>query len=97
MAVSDFDAALLLDSSKSTIFNARGYAYANMRNYEKAITDYNKAIQLDSAFADAFSNRGFANSNMKLKDSAVKDWEKAIQLNANLEQSLRPYINDAKK
>jgi tetratricopeptide (TPR) repeat protein len=38
--------------------NNRGLAYADLKQFEKAIQDYNQAIKLNPKNARAFNNRG---------------------------------------
>jgi Flp pilus assembly protein TadD len=39
-------------------FNNRGFAYAGLKQFKKAIQDYNQAIELDPEYTHAFNNRG---------------------------------------
>jgi Flp pilus assembly protein TadD len=39
-------------------FIDRGVAYADLKQFEKAIQDYNQAIELNPKDARAFNNRG---------------------------------------
>jgi lipoprotein NlpI len=41
-------------------FNNRGLAYADLKQFKKAIQDYNQAIELDPEYTHAFNNRGLA-------------------------------------
>jgi tetratricopeptide (TPR) repeat protein len=45
--------------------HTRGTAYANLKEYERAIEDYNKTIELDPNHAYAYSNRELARSKLK--------------------------------
>jgi lipoprotein NlpI len=40
--------------------NGRGLAYADLKQFKKAIQDYNQAIELDPEYTYAFNNRGLA-------------------------------------
>ena len=45
---------------KFKAFNDRGFAYADLGEYQKAINDYDQAIALDPDDAISFGNRGVA-------------------------------------
>jgi tetratricopeptide (TPR) repeat protein len=59
----------------------RGLAYADKKQYDKAIEDYNRAIELDPQYASAYRSRGSAYRIKKDYNEAVTDYDKAIELN----------------
>src|SRR5215207_2933712 len=63
-----------------TEFNNRGNAWADKREFDKAIKDYDEAIRLDPKYADAFNNRGLAWAGKREFDKAIKDYDEAIRL-----------------
>jgi tetratricopeptide (TPR) repeat protein len=57
----------------SHAFNNRGFAYADLKQFEKAIQDYNQAIELDPEYTYAFNNRGLAYADLKQFEKAIQD------------------------
>ncbi len=70
----------LVRSSLALAYNNRGFAYDDLKQYERAISDYDKAIQLDPNFAIAYNNRGFAYNLKGDKAAARRDFQKAADL-----------------
>jgi len=93
-AISDFNEALLFDSTNSTLYFNRGYTQALSGNFEKAIKDYSKAISYDSANAKVFVNRGDLWSGVGEYQKAIFDFTSAISLNSKDELA---YFNRAKE
>ena len=60
--------------------NDRGFAYANKKDYDRAIKDYDEAIRLDPKFVLAYNNRGNAYSEKNEFDRAIKEFDEAIRL-----------------
>ncbi|RUA06028.1 MAG: hypothetical protein DSY43_03200 [Gammaproteobacteria bacterium] len=69
-----------LDLNDAKVFNNRGNAYADLKQFEKAIEDYDEAIALKPKYADAFCNRGAAYTHLKQPEKAIEDYDKAIAL-----------------
>ena len=61
-------------------YNNRGFAYANLKQTEKAIGDYTKAIQLDPKLPLAYTNRGTAYKELGKEKEAEADFAKAKML-----------------
>jgi len=64
----------------SRMFNKRGLAHVNMRNFEQAIYDYTKAIELDRHYAEAYNNRSAALLMMENYAKAVVDCNWTLEL-----------------
>ncbi len=62
-------------------FFNRGVAYANLKEYQKAINDYDQAIALNPKNAEVFGNRGFAYANLGEHQKAINDYDQAIAIN----------------
>ncbi|MDR1220218.1 MAG: tetratricopeptide repeat protein [Treponema sp.] len=58
-------------------------AYADKKDFDRAIADYTEAIRLDPNYATAYYNRGLASYYKGDYARAHADWEKALQLNPN--------------
>ena len=65
------------------VYNNRGLAYYDLKQYQKAINDFNQAIKQDHDYVAAFNNRG--NSYYELADyqRALTDFNRSLQLNPN--------------
>jgi len=70
-AISDFNEALIFDSTNSTLYFNRGYTQALSGNYESAIIDYSRAISHDSTNAKVFVNRGDLWSGVEEHQKAI--------------------------
>jgi tetratricopeptide (TPR) repeat protein len=67
-------------------YNERGQAYADRKQYEKAMIDLNRSIQLNRRFSLAYNNRGLLKNEMKEYESALDDFNQAIEIdNSNAE------------
>ncbi len=71
-----------LDPNNAKVFYNCGIAYANLKQFEKAIQDYNKAIELEPNDAEFFYSRGNAYANLKQFEKAIQDYNKAIESNS---------------
>ena len=72
--------AIELDPKQAMAFNNRGFAYYNLKDYDRALIDYGQAIALNPNFALAYNNRGDAYYQRKAYDQARADYTKAIEL-----------------
>lgn len=67
-------------ANRVSAFNNRGLAYAQMRDYARAIADYDEAIRLDRRHAKPFANRGDAYSRQRDFTHAISDFDQAIRI-----------------
>lgn len=72
--------AIKIDRNHAGVYNNRGAAYAELREYDFAISNYSKAIALDGAQANAYNNRGCALIKVNRHADAIADFDKAISL-----------------
>jgi tetratricopeptide (TPR) repeat protein len=72
---------LQLDYAEAYI--ARGNAYKDLGQYQRAIEDYNEAIRLKPDDV-AFNNRGIAYTKLGQYQRAIEDYNEAIRLTPNL-------------
>lgn len=81
-ALTEFNHAIEMESSKSFVYSNRGNAYQGLQRYEEALADYNHAIELDPIDAKAYSNRGLTFNNLQQYETALVDHNHAIQLDS---------------
>ncbi|MEW6455084.1 MAG: VWA domain-containing protein [Acidobacteriota bacterium] len=74
--------------SLAIVFNLRGIAYSELKEYNKAIEDFTEAIKLNPKYEEAFNNRGVAYYNSGEYDRAIEDYTEAIRLEKGYPQSL---------
>ncbi|MGD0277455.1 MAG: tetratricopeptide repeat protein [Syntrophales bacterium] len=86
-AIEYLNHAIRLKPDYAEAYSNRGWAYANLGQYDRAVEDYNKAIQLKPDLAEAYSNRGLAYSKLGQNDRAIEDYNKAIQLKPDLAEA----------
>ena len=65
-------------------FNNRGNAWADKKEYDRAIADFSEAIRLEPRYALAYSNRGNAWLDKEEYDRGLADLNRAIQLDPRL-------------
>ena len=79
----------------ATAYEARGLAYRDKQEYDRAIADFDKAIELAPSSASAHYNRGFIynyKGSAMGKDEierAIQDFDRALQLDPNHYEALR--------
>jgi tetratricopeptide (TPR) repeat protein len=61
-------------------WNHRGWAYAGLKQWDKALADYSKAIELDPKYAAAWKTRGWTYNELHQYDKAIADLNKAIEV-----------------
>jgi len=69
-----------LNPRSSKAYNARGYSYLRVKDYNHAIDDFTKAIELKPDYANAFQNRGVARRLAGDLSGASADAAKFLQL-----------------
>src|SRR5208282_179084 len=83
LAISDYSAALQLQSDCGRCFNNRGLAYDQKGQLDKAISDFNQAISLEPGEFDGYFNRGNAYYGKTDYEHAVADYTAAIAIKAD--------------
>jgi len=56
----------------------RGVAYANLKEFDKAIADYSRAIEIVPGFGRAYHDRGHVYAALKQYDRAIADYDQAL-------------------
>jgi Flp pilus assembly protein TadD len=82
--MTDLDKAIELDPDDAGAYNNRGFNYAEMEQFEKAIADYNQALKLRSNYEHVdylYNNRGFAYGRLGQYNLAFADFERVEALN----------------
>jgi protein O-mannosyl-transferase len=87
-ALSDYNNALLIDSTYAMAYRNRGVIYFERNNDSLALRDYTKSIKYDSTVAESYANRGACYSRMGKIDLALKDLNKALQLDPKHKSAL---------
>jgi len=79
----ELNQAIERNPNDAEAFRLRGEAYAQRKDYNRAIDDYDKAIKIDSNDAESYAFRGAAYSEKHEQDKAMLDFNEAIRLNPN--------------
>jgi lipoprotein NlpI len=89
----------LSDQDLAIVFNNRGLAYYNKKDYEGAVQDYNHAIGLGLRDADLFYRRGLVYFENHDYHRAIQDFDEALKLNADHAAALqkRGWTYESKK
>lgn len=77
-AVSEYNKAIMVNSSIPNLYVLRGNAAANYGDYEKAVADYNQAITMQPNYDEAANNKANLSTTInKSADSYVESGNKA--------------------
>lgn len=79
-AILAYDMALMGDPRNHVLYNKRGVAKANIKDYLGAFADYTEAIRLKPDFYSAYINRGNIRSYIKDYPGALEDYTRAIRI-----------------
>lgn len=66
--------------AKAVAYKARGSAYHEKGQYDRAVADYTKAIQLNPIYANAYNGRAWAYLKLGEAKKALSDSNKALSL-----------------
>jgi lipoprotein NlpI len=69
------------DQDRAVLFNNRGRAYTNKKDYDHAIEDYDHALSLGLKDSDSFYRRGLVYVAKHDFSHAIQDFDKALELN----------------
>ena len=78
------DSGELSQEDLSRAYNSRGLAWAQKRDFDKAIADFTKVIEIDPRDDIAYYNRGFIWVQKKDYVMAIADFTKVIEIDPNL-------------
>ena len=79
-AVNDYNKALELNSTETSLYLNRGLAFFNKKNYDSAIADFDKAIELNPKEAMFYFNRANSFERTGNFQKAVADYGKTIEI-----------------
>lgn len=95
-AIDDFSLAIdLLDkksehpSLKLLALNNRSSAWAELKQYDKALADADAALKMVPQYPEALVNHGLAFQHLKKTEEALKDYSEAIKLSPNFALAYR--------
>jgi tetratricopeptide (TPR) repeat protein len=83
---------LRLDPGYWHALRARGGAYANKGDYDRAMKDYDAAIRLNPRFALAFYGRGQVYQIKGERERAIADYRQALSLDPAMRKSVEPAL-----
>ena len=86
-AIQDFNQAIQLKPDYYLAFVSRGYAYANLGQYQRVVEDYDEALRLQPDNTYALNDRGYSYYRLGQYQRAIQDYDRVLQLN--------PYFNIA--
>ena len=79
--------AITSTSDDTQTYNARGIAYSENGDQDKAIVTFSKAIELKQDFAAAYNNRGIVYGQRGEFDRAIVDYNTVIDLKPNFAEA----------
>jgi tetratricopeptide (TPR) repeat protein len=80
-AIEYLNEAIRLEPDYATeAYHNRGVAYADLKDYSRAIQDYDQALRLKPDFADAYTGRGIAYNKLGQHQRAIEDFDQALRL-----------------
>lgn len=68
------------DPAFDRAYYSMGYAYYDLKQYEKSIQNFSKAIELNPKIADSYNGRGWVYGTINDYQNAINDFTKAIEL-----------------
>ena len=82
-ALSYWNKAILKNSKSAELYNNRGLAYYNLKQYPQAVKDFSQAIRMKPQDATAYNNRGNAYYELFKYDLAEADFNQSIDLKSD--------------
>lgn len=82
-AIEDFSRVAEMDPTFPYLhftYKKRGYAYAQLQDYEKALNDCTRSLELKNDYADAYYCRGYVYYLCGDYENSLNDLQKAIEL-----------------
>jgi tetratricopeptide (TPR) repeat protein len=79
-AISNFGAAIELNSHYADPICSRGAAYGTIGKYQESLADLNRCIQLESEYPDAHYNRARSHIQLNNLPAAIEDLNKVIRM-----------------
>jgi tetratricopeptide (TPR) repeat protein len=76
----DYKKAIDINPNNAFIYNNRGSAKGELKDFKGALQDFNKAIELNTKYARAFVGRGAAKFSRGDKEGAYLDWSRTGEL-----------------
>ncbi len=89
LAISEFTAAIAIDSSVADAYEMRGSAYSKSSDWRLAVDDYAEAIKLEPDNANLYRYRADNLVELGLDHLAIDDYQFATNLNPGVEGGFR--------
>ena len=92
-AISNYNAAQLLDPKSPVAKLKVGQLWMRARNYPDALTTYREVVKIDSTFAPAYRELGYLYSRANRNDEAQANYKKFLNLSAGNTTARKQYVN----
>lgn len=79
-SIRHYSCAILKQPDYAPTYAARGFAYIQLRDVERALTDFDTALAIDEALIAAYINRGVLYTNQGNFGLAINDYTLALAL-----------------
>jgi tetratricopeptide (TPR) repeat protein len=81
--------SLSREETYSSAYNIRGIAFAELKQYSKALKNYNKALEFNPKNPSTHHNKGIVLNNLGKYEEALTSINKALELNPNYASAYR--------
>ena len=88
-AIHQYDRVLKRDSTYSEAYYNRGFAYIELKSYDRALEDLKKAIKYNPTDYRAYFMLASIYEYYKDYDNAIKYYQKSLELNPNFKDAIK--------
>ena len=79
-AIEDYAKAIKINPKNDEAYHNKGYAHAELKQYEDAISAYAEAIKIEPQYDEAYFNKGNAYVELKQYEAAISAYDEAIKI-----------------